>query len=60
VLQQSQVIRVFSLQGAYQDFEVRETTQAGQARIFQEQGPAREAGADASLKPFESGFALAD
>lgn len=56
-LKQAKMVRIFGLQGSDQKFELRKAVQTRKARIFQEERPAGEAGADAPFKPFKGSFA---
>jgi len=54
------VIRIPRLEGAYQDVEGGELAQIFEARVREKKRPAGETVADASLQPFECGFAASD
>ena len=58
-LEQAQVVWVFALQRANQDFKIGEAAEILEAGVFQEEGPTGESGANTAFEPFEGGFAAA-
>jgi hypothetical protein len=56
-LEKAEMIGIFCLQRADQDVEGGELTQILEEGVAKKKGPAGEAGADTSLKPFEGGVA---
>src|SRR5882672_1123209 len=56
-LQQTQMVGILSLQRTDEQFELWHPAQVHETRIFEEEGPTREAPADAPLQPFQASFA---